>query len=110
MFTWGSNEKGQLGHDRDTELMPRVVRSLMHSPVVQIAAVGKHTFALTGFEHNGTNQQLEAWVASVQEQDEKRRKEADRAFFAFLEACPRDPPLTSQLTPGAVPEGNPLPR
>ena len=49
LFSWGSNQFGQLGIGRKSpkETKPQVVSSLLGCPIVQISAGGYHSFALT---------------------------------------------------------------
>lgn len=49
VLSWGDNECGQLGHATDQEIiqLPKIVRALVSTTVVQIACGNNHSLALT---------------------------------------------------------------
>lgn len=49
VFTWGSNNYGQLGHQSDSSIqnVPRILKALATNHLVQIAAGQRHSIALT---------------------------------------------------------------
>lgn len=88
VYTWGSQDSGQLGHSEmsvDAQPLPCVVDSLMHRPVVQVVGCEAHSLAISVFEYpTADSPKFEAWKKSVQEEDEKKRKKADKAFLKFI--------------------------
>ncbi len=84
LYVWGSHDCGQIGVKcNDYEPLPRVCDSLMHKPIVQVAACGSHTLAVSVFEH-AQNAKFEEWKKSVLKQDEQRRKSCSAQFIDFL--------------------------
>lgn len=53
VFSWGSDSHGQLGHklDGENQPVPKIVRALATSHVVQITAGKRHSLALTNSEY-----------------------------------------------------------
>lgn len=49
VFSWGSDSHGQLGHqlDGENQPVPKIIKSLTTSHIVQIACGRKHSLALT---------------------------------------------------------------
>uniref|UniRef100_UPI00358F9D47 probable E3 ubiquitin-protein ligase HERC4 n=1 Tax=Myxine glutinosa TaxID=7769 RepID=UPI00358F9D47 len=49
LFSWGSNQYGQLGHGRDTDwtVMPQLLQTLVGIPLDQLIAGGSHSLVLT---------------------------------------------------------------
>lgn len=88
VYTWGAQDAGQLGQgDMSTDALPlpRAVDALMHRPVVQIVGCDAHTLAISVFEYpTADTPKFDAWKQSVQKEDDKRRKKADKAFLKFV--------------------------